>query len=447
MKARALALGLICVVACASDVEPPETRDGGPTAARDAGPESPDAGPAVFVEPVLEQPSTGAYACTVTSTATIQGDRFWSGYDFVEDGTGTLWLVRMDGRIVARDVPPLDQAVRMAPVQSDGRLGPDITLFDEDPVAWDLAAARLGEEVVVAWSRNSEVQVAVVDTSGNVRSGPTRANDDSTPFGGHLGVAARDTDAFVHWRHLRSDQRIDLIGRPLDATGTFTRTSVALGIEAFGDVFGVVRPAVHDETADYWIAVGTEGSVGLGRFRIDAPSARGTGLYRGDAPFGAVLLRPSFVEHPLGVLAAWSILADVDEPSDAVAVQVVRTQETHPIAEPALLRAPRAGVEMIEPQLFEFDDAAVGLAWSEGVRWVNSPTLQPRDHDIHLVLLDRDTLRPASEVVTIERPYPTSGLLEAQYGVIQGAIVVVAKVLGPDELPGMAIAVVRCSRP
>lgn len=309
-------------------------------------------------------------------------------------------LVAVDGEFF---MTTFEASLDVAKVDLDGSVGDPLSIPADLYVAHASLTVPDGADVVTVWSEGSELHFARIGAGLQFLEGPssipeTAAENVSpaalvrTASGFVLLYGSGTTSTDLHFLELSADGQasgdpmlVSTLGEQYSASASMTPTDD--GGFALAFVGGGVT-----EAEVMFTVLDADGTPRFTPRRISRPSGGG--------------LSSSFSYNPrrnvVKVGDAYWVAFTESEIDDVAQVgsRIVRIAVVDGDGSATLhaLQAPVDQVENLTPQFVELDDA-LGVVWNAGsITWVCAGCIS--DYDVHLVLLDREALVPASQVVT-----------------------------------------------
>lgn len=301
-------------------------------------------------------------------------------------------------------VTTFEETLDLAKVDLDGSVGSPLALVDESFAASASLTISDDTGVVTVWSQGGQLNIARIDGELGIVDGPT-AIPESAGNSVSAGALVATASGFALLYGAVSGSTTSLYFLALGSDGQATGDSVL--VAELGEQYGAQASMTPTGDGGFAVAYSAgsalEGSImfllldgdGSPRFeprRISQPP--GGGLSSNFSYYSRRNVMKVGDEYWVTFTESVSDF-DAQEGSIIVRVAVVDAEGN------ATLHALQAPVDQIEnryPTFVELADG-VGLAWTSGnIIWVCGGCIT--DYDMHFVVLDRDTLVPASEVVT-----------------------------------------------
>lgn len=433
MRARAPWALFLLVVGCSGGTEDgAEVRDGGADLTdaqpRDAGPRDGgprDGGPPADADPILARTATLTHDCTGALGEMAEIGEV-GGHDFVRFDSGEAFALRLAGTATPTWDPDAPKDLLIARLDADGVPGVPVAVGLPDAPRNRLATGALGDAILAVWQEGEALRSAVVETDGDLVSGPHTIAQTGTWPNAHA-ILSHPSGALVTWA-TSTDPGPNGVGRIhaaiVDADGASIGAPRVVAEWSSG--FAWLAPTIVESGDGYAFAFAAAdadgGAVWFGRFDADgAPVgevvqvAATADRYLGFAPDRVAL-------HPYGdgFVAAWATPKPTDTARETTwtMVRLARLDTDGAVVDgPHDLDAPIDDIDLVEPALFAYGDTTA-LTWARGEHIYACAGCVP-DHDVHLVLLDPERLAPVSDVATIDGA-PTGGGLLRRRHVVSG---------------------------
>jgi len=350
-------------------------------------------GPGIDLVPILMKPPALTHDCAETRAMTQEPGAMSGQIAGLAELGGAFFELRGEEKL------------RVTAIDLDGTLGASVDLVSEPFAFRAPALASDGETLAAVWSAPGEtITFARVDATPAIVAGPTELSVTSASQSAAAALVP-DGGGYALFYGALSGSNIDLSFLRLDADGNAMGAPVF--IASVGETY--IAEAAAAPTGDGGFALAfTTGS--LGQTEVDFTIVDADGKPR-FAPRRISVAASANVRSQLSASPRRSLIkvgdhywvtfteSDTDgekqEGSTFVRVAVVDKDGA------AVLSALEAPVDQEESSWpsFEMFDDRVGLAWTKGhIIWICGGCIS--DHDMHFVLLDPDTLAPASQVVT-----------------------------------------------
>lgn len=354
---------------------------------------------------LLDRQSTEAYACEVSTEARLL--EVASGFDATLVGVDdTVWYARGETPFVEGETPSL----QLSTLGLDATLGESISLgeseFDsfnnaqivatpEGLLVFTQQYGQLGMELkVAATSFEGEVShaaEAIEGIDGTVDNYAVAVGSDDI---GLLFSGYTDNGAAMYYATLDFDGT--LVGEPRlvrvnqDAInpGAITATSV-----------GYLFSYIMGYSPSQMLVQAVDGAGTLGAAEPVATNANGLSIPH------------SMLTRGNEVLLAWTDTGGSWDNSDLDRTTILSRVDLdgHRVAQDVRVQSPVTSQERVDPKLVERGDD-IGLLWSEGSVIYICAGCMPDNH-LQFVLLDGETLAPASDPVTLTNPAVQGGLI------------------------------------
>lgn len=381
---------------------------------------------------VLEEESSGVYDCSVATPPRLLNVP--SGFDSAATGVGdTVWTAR--GEYSSGEVSTLNlsELERDATLQNTTLVGSGADSGDSFSGTQIVATPS----ALLIFSRGSaggqSLQLAVVSLEGEVLRMATVLDALGYSVGGYL-VAVGSDDVALLWTDY-SDRSLHFVrlsfDGELEGAPEFVQQgdSVSLGAitqTAKGYLFSYELETQAQRFVQPIDKTGRLGSaVSLGQLS-DGPYASHSMLARGDE-----------------VLLAWTDEGGSWDGMDTSRTTVLSRLDLDGkrMTDDVRVQTPKVNVEHVYPQLLE-RDGDVGLLWSEGSVIYFCSGCMP-DHRLRFVMLDGETLSPASDTLSLLNPAAQGGLV-SPVGWWRGDDLSVVAAVGYHTSGEGAAATIRC---
>jgi hypothetical protein len=374
--------------------------------------------------PILEQPPVLSHDCEVTAPLTEVAGSGWRT-EALAVVDGSVWQVRSDS-----------DALALSTVTADGSLGTSIELDGEDWTYREADLVAADGQLAATWIHTTPVgdvsiRFAVFAADGTTVVAPHDLDGISGQWVQGPRVLPR---AVGGWTVLYGDADAGGLGTlrlvHIDAAGE----PIAAPVDAVagGQNFGTFGPSVVTTAGGYALTYTDNLGPGPEVFfvSLDADGAPRSAPRRLSRAAGDGWYSSGYSNALLAVgdrfWAGWTESWQNDDFADpkgntTVHIGVVDADGVGPSY---LLSAPVEGKSVSWPTFFAFEDR-VGLVWTTGTMiFICAGCVY--DYDVNLVLLDPETLAPASPVTT--HLHGATGLFRPQPAVLGPQIVLAADI-------------------
>lgn len=381
---------------------------------------------------VLEEESSGAYDCSVATPTRLLNVP--SGFDSAATRVGdTVWTAR--GEYSSGEVSTLNlsQLARDATLQNTTLVGSGTDSGDSFSGTQIVATPSALLIFSQGYSEGENLQLAVVSLEGEVLRMAAALDALGSSVERYL-VAVGSDDVALLWTDY-SDRSLRFVRLSFDGVLEGEPELVQQGDP-------VSLGAITQTAKGYLFSYETEAQAQRFVRPIDKVGTLGAAVSLGQLPAGPYASH-SMLARGNEVLLAWT-----DEGGSWDGMDTSRTTvlsrldlEGERMTDDVRVQTPKVNVEHVDPRLLE-RDGDVGLLWSEGSVIYFCSGCMP-DHRLRFVMLDGETLSPASDTLSLLNPASQGGLI-SPVGWWRGDDLSVVAAVGYHTSGEGAAATIRC---
>lgn len=356
--------------------------------------------------PILQRPSTHEVSCTRSHDSAALDDAQWWGEALVASN-GSFYLARGVGDYYASDL-------EFSTITLAGALGTMTPIADLTTTSASTPSmVEDGANLALVWAENDsansagKIRFAIVGTAGQQITAPHDVAG-SSDYATTLPLLFKTSAGFaLFWIGSASSTSNALKYLTLDATGNAVGSPVTLASMTDGYV---TSPAVVPISGGFAVAysTGSWGNQVVKFVTIDSAGSKNftekqisNSGFSGDSP--------TLIEDGGDYIAAWSEYYSSGMDTAWRVVQVAHVDGEGNLIGPRHLLQPSGNLVTDEtPQLFDLG-GDVALTWSHGTFTLICAGCMP-DNKLQLVVLDRSTLVPQSNVAEIVNTEMYGGL-------------------------------------
>ncbi len=378
----------VLLVGCADDAAVGGS-GGGPTG---GGPGS-GGGGAIDPNPILDRDPQISHDCTEERPMAAEIGAMNARFEGVTSFGGEFFITT------------LEETFDIAKVGLDGSTGTPLTLVSTPYVTRSSILTRDETSVVALWSEGGDLSFARIDSDLELVTGPTAIPETAAAVVNPSAIVATPT-GFALLYGAGNGVTVDLRFLQLDTDGQAVGESTL--VAELGEAYGASATMVPTDDGGFAVAF-TIGSYADG-FSVMFALLDDDGALRFDPrrisqpPGGGLSSGYTFVARDNIVKvgdAYWVTYSEELINYDAMVGSAIIRVGVVDGEGNATLHALQAPVDQIEnraPTFVQLSDG-IGLAWTSGsIIWVCGGCIT--DYDVHFVVLDPETLVPASQVVT-----------------------------------------------